>query len=183
MPGSSRPSRNSSDAPPPVLMWVIFDARPCCSIAATLSPPPTTTVTPCSALSARKRAIARVPWANDGISNTPTGPFQRTVLTFASATSIAARLSSPRSTMCHDAGNFSVPTVLYSVPRVTSLAITTSTGRRTLTPAFSAAARIRRASSTRSCSARLLPTVLPWASRKVLAMPPPRISRSTFVRR
>src|SRR6185503_13034874 len=66
IPGSSRPSRNSSDAPPPVLMWVIFAVRPCCSIAATLSPPPTTTVTPCSARSARKRAIARVPWANDG---------------------------------------------------------------------------------------------------------------------
>ena len=29
-PGSSRPSRNSSDAPPPVEMWVILSARPCC---------------------------------------------------------------------------------------------------------------------------------------------------------
>ena len=38
--------------------------------------------------------------------------------------------------MCHEAGNFSVPTVLYSVPRVTSFAITTSVGRTTSTPAL-----------------------------------------------
>ena len=113
-----------------------------------------------------------MPWANDGISNTPSGPFQNTVFAGASASSIASRDCSPRSTMCHDAGNFSVPTVLYSVPRVTSLATTTSVGRMTWTPASSAAARIRRASSTRSCSARLLPTTCPgragtcWPSRR-----------------
>ena len=55
-PGSSRPSRNSSEAPPPVEMWVIRSARPCCSTAATESPPPTTTVAPASARSA---SIAR----------------------------------------------------------------------------------------------------------------------------
>jgi hypothetical protein len=42
--------------------------------------------------------------------------------------------------------------------------------------------RIRRASSTRSGSARLLPIALP-ASRNVLAMPPPRMSMSTLVSR
>ena len=84
-PGSSRPSRNSSDAPPPVRMWVILSARPCCVIAATESPPPTTTVAPASARSARNPAIALVPWANEGISNTPSGPFQNTVRTSASA--------------------------------------------------------------------------------------------------
>ena len=45
-PGSSRPSRNSSEAPPPVLMWVILSARPCWVIAATESPPPITTAAP-----------------------------------------------------------------------------------------------------------------------------------------
>ncbi len=45
-PGSSLPSKNSSDAPPPVEMWVILSASPCCSTAATESPPPTTTVAP-----------------------------------------------------------------------------------------------------------------------------------------
>ena len=48
-------------------------------IAATESPPPTTTVAPCSARSASIRATAFVPCANDGISNTPSGPFQKTV--------------------------------------------------------------------------------------------------------
>ena len=52
-PGSSRPSRNSSEAPPPVEMCVNRSARPCCWIAATESPPPTTTVAPASARAAR----------------------------------------------------------------------------------------------------------------------------------
>ena len=34
MPGSSRPSRNSREAPPPVEMWVILSAKPSCSQAA-----------------------------------------------------------------------------------------------------------------------------------------------------
>ena len=85
--------------------------------------------------------------------------------------------------MCHDAGIFSAWSVLYSVPRVTSLATMTSTGRTTRTPFFSAVARIRCASCTRSGSARLLPIALPWASRNVLAMPPPRTSMSTLVSR
>ena len=93
MPGSSRPSRNSSEAPPPVLMWVIFEAIPCCSRAAAESPPPTTTVAPASALSARNRAIAFVPWANEGISKTPSGPFQKTVFAGSRAVSIARYLA------------------------------------------------------------------------------------------
>src|SRR5699024_4485291 len=36
MPGSSRPSRNSREAPPPVEMWVILSAKPSCSQAAAL---------------------------------------------------------------------------------------------------------------------------------------------------
>ena len=82
--------------------------------------------------------------------------------------------------MCQLAGTFSAGIVLYSEPRVTSFEITTSTGSTTLTPCSSAAARIARASSTRSGSARLLPTGLPWASRKVLAMPPPMTMTSTL---
>ena len=183
IPGSSRPSRNSSEAPPPVLMWVIWSARSCCWTAATESPPPTTTVAPASALAARKRAIALVPWANDGISNTPRGPFQKTVRAGSSASSMSSRLFGPTSTIRQLAGIFSAGRVLYSVPRVTSLATTTSTGRMTGTPRVSAAARIRRASSTRSGSARLLPIALPWARRNVLAMPPPTTRRSTLVRR
>ena len=139
-PGSSRPSRNSSDAPPPVEMWVIWSARPCWVTAATESPPPTTTVAPASARSASIRATAFVPCANDGISKTPSGPFQNTVCASDSASTIRSWLALPRSTMCHDAGIFSAGSVLYSVPRVTSLATMTSTGRTTRTPFVSAAA-------------------------------------------
>ena len=182
-PGSSRPSRNSRVAPPPVEIWVNRAARPCCWIAATESPPPTTTVAPASQRAARKRARWLVPSANDGISNTPSGPFQKTVLASASAASMSSIVAAPTSTMCHEAGIFSADSVLYSVPRVTSLATMTSTGRITRTPFASAEARTRLASSTMSCSARLLPIALPCASRNVLAIPPPRTRMSTFERR
>ena len=42
---------------------------------------------------------------------------------------------------------------------------------------------IARASSTRSGSARLLPTALPWASRNVFAIPPPMTMTSTLASR
>ena len=86
----------------------------------------------------------------------------------------------PTSTMCHEAGTFSAGIVLYSAPWVTSLAITTSVGRMSWTPRSSAAAMIRRASSTRSGSARLFPTLLPWARMNVLAIPPPTMRMSTL---
>ena len=66
---------------------------------------------------------------------------------------------------------------------MTSLATITSTGRTPARPSPRPRRGSRRASSTRSGSARLLPTLLPWASRNVFAMPPPRTSRSTFVSR
>jgi hypothetical protein len=53
IPGSSRPSRNSRLAPPPVEMWVMLAVSPSSWTAATESPPPTTTVTPSSARRAR----------------------------------------------------------------------------------------------------------------------------------
>src|SRR5271155_2192915 len=45
-PGSFSPARNSNEAPPPVEMCEIWDARPDCSTAATESPPPTIDVAP-----------------------------------------------------------------------------------------------------------------------------------------
>ena len=57
-PGSFRPDRNSSEAPPPVEMWVIFDSTPDCATAAAESPPPTIE----NAFdSATARAMANVP--------------------------------------------------------------------------------------------------------------------------
>src|ERR1700674_5357158 len=71
-PGSFLPSRNSSDAPPPVEMWVILSATPAALTAATESPPPTIVVAP--AFSATASAILKVPLANGGKLKTPMGP-------------------------------------------------------------------------------------------------------------
>src|SRR5262249_13746418 len=76
MPGSSWPSTNSSDAPPPVETCEILSATPASLTAATESPPPTTVV---PRLSARALATPRVPAAKRGFSNIPIGPFQNTV--------------------------------------------------------------------------------------------------------
>src|SRR5437867_3511596 len=76
-PGRGLPSRNSSDAPPPVETWVSFDVRP--ATAAAESPPPTTVVAPRRVASTIATATARVPASNGGCSNTPIGPFQTTV--------------------------------------------------------------------------------------------------------
>src|SRR3972149_9997043 len=43
-PGNPRPSRNSSEAPPPVLTWQNRSAIPSCSTTAAVSPPPRTVV-------------------------------------------------------------------------------------------------------------------------------------------
>ena len=81
-PGSVRPPRNSSEAPPPVEMCVMRSATPAFFTAAIESPPPMIVV-PFTAATAR--ATALVPAANASISNTPIGPFHTTV--FASAMS------------------------------------------------------------------------------------------------
>src|SRR5205823_11121253 len=84
MPGSSRPSRNSREAPPPVETCVTLSARPNSAIAAAESPPPTTVCAPRRVASTSASATARVPAAYSETSNIPIGPFQKTV--FASST-------------------------------------------------------------------------------------------------
>src|SRR5437773_11789432 len=75
-PGSSRPSRNSSDAPPPVDTWLTASSFPARRRAATESPPPTTVVPLHAAIPS---ATASVPRLNGSISKIPIGPFQKTV--------------------------------------------------------------------------------------------------------
>src|SRR3954465_11577306 len=76
-PGNCFPSRNSSDAPPPVEMWEMLSATPAAFTAETESPPPTMDVAP--ALSATACAILNVPLANGDISKPPIGPFHTIV--------------------------------------------------------------------------------------------------------
>merc|ERR1712054_22196 len=112
-PGSTLPSRSSSDAPPPVLMWVILSARPIPSTAATLSPPPIIVVAD-SPSEARAVATSFVPVAYLGISKTPIGPFHNTVLlslqTFANISALFGPMSSP----IHPSGIWSASTIFDS---------------------------------------------------------------------
>ena len=101
IPGSSFPSRYSSDAPPPVEMWVIRSATPAFSTADALSPPPMM-VTALEEASAR--AISFVPRANASISKTPTGPFQMIVPADRIASLNSATVSGPISTPIMSAG-------------------------------------------------------------------------------
>src|SRR6266404_5218252 len=82
-PGSFFPARNSSEAPPPVEMWVILSATPAACTADTESPPPTIEVAP--TFPATARAILNVPLAKGATSNTPMGPFHTMVRAWAIA--------------------------------------------------------------------------------------------------
>src|SRR5215468_6302581 len=64
-----------------------------------------------------------------------------------------------------------------------SAATTASTGSSTLQWAAFALPRMSSAVAARSFSHSDLPTLIPWAWRKVLAMPPPMISLSTLLTR
>src|SRR2546422_182159 len=77
-PGSGLPSRNSSEAPPPVETWVSLDARP--ATAAAESPPPTTVVAPRRGGPTLAPAAARGPASNGGCPKNPPGPVPHPVL-------------------------------------------------------------------------------------------------------
>ena len=103
-PGSFLPSRNSSLAPPPVEMCVIWSATPAWLIAVTESPPPMIDVALLFAATAF--AMALVPTAKRGNSKTPAGPFHTIVRPFAIICSIAATDFGPMSSPCQSAGKF-----------------------------------------------------------------------------
>src|SRR5207249_6347294 len=79
IPGSSRPSRNSSEAPPPVETWVTLSASPISAIAAAESPPPTTVRVPRFGASATAPATARGPGANSDTSKSRIRPLHKLV--------------------------------------------------------------------------------------------------------
>src|SRR5216683_2247348 len=84
-PGRTRPSRNSSEAPPPVETWVILSAAPACSTVAAESPPPMIVVAPALVRSANISIIALVPLAKAGHSATPSVPLKTIVCASARA--------------------------------------------------------------------------------------------------
>src|ERR671920_840383 len=155
MPGSSLPTTYSSEAPPPVEMWLIRSSSLSLLTAATESPPPTTLVAP---LSATALATPSVPFAKSSISKTPMGPFQKMVLAPEMYPSKRATVSGPMSRPILPDGMPSMATVSDAAPSSMTSATTTSTGKTSLSPVSS----IRRfASSTQSSSTRESPTSYP----------------------
>src|ERR1051326_28297 len=145
---------NSRDAPPPVEMWLILFANPDAFTASTDSPPPTTVM---ASASATARAIAIVPFANGSFSNTPIGPFQKTMRAFLSAASNTAIVRGPMSkAFCPGARPLSASTMAISSPT------TRSTGSTTLSP-------MRLATSMESLSTREPPISTPRAGGNTLA--------------
>src|SRR6478752_5756705 len=142
MPGSSLPSRNSSDAPPPVEMWPnAASSKPSWRTAAAESPPPTTDR---PSISVSACATARVPPAKASVSNTPIGPFQKTVLASASAAAKAAADSGPMSSPRASAGISEAGTTDgcgSRSPDGNAVSTTTSVGSRISTPRSAASLR------------------------------------------
>ena len=133
MPGRALPSRYSSEAPPPVEMCPNADSsRPSARTAAAESPPPTT-VNPSTLVIAS--ATPRVPAANGASSNTPIGPFQKTVFGPCRAPRRTRPPSrGPMSRPSRSAGIASTGTASCSASAANCVAATTSTGS-TILPA------------------------------------------------
>src|SRR2546427_334342 len=163
-PGSARPSRNSSAAPPPVATWVTAPCSPARASAATESPPPTTVV-PVDSASAC--AIAIVPRLKASTSKMPMGPFQSAVRAAAISCANASVACGPTSTPSRLAGKSSAPTTRVVAPASGRSAARWSTGRRMRTPRAAARARVAAARSTLSASTRERPTGFPCARRNV----------------
>ena len=117
--------------------------------------------------SAMAVAMARVPLANSGFSNTPMGPFQTTVLAFFTALENSSMVLGPMSRPCQPSGILPASTVLISVGLSKSLAITVSTGSRSFTPLAFADSIISLARPTRSSSSRESPISPPMALENV----------------
>src|SRR5438045_8096697 len=109
-------SRNSSDAPPPVLTWLTLSARCICSTAAALSPPPMiVTALFFAVASATAWAMARVPSANGFFSNTPIGPFHTIVLALAILSLNSATVLGPMSKPSRPSGTPPSATCVFAL--------------------------------------------------------------------
>ena len=153
-------------------------STPYFSIAASVSPPPASEN---ALLRAMAWAMARVPSPNCSNSNTPTGPFQTMVpAACSSAPQRSARVGPDVED--HLVGAHLVDRAHVGVRGGGELRGDHHVGRQRDLRA--AGARLVhagvRATSSISFSHSDLPTLTPVAARKVLAMPPPTISWSTF---
>src|SRR3984885_15270103 len=155
-PGRVLPSRYSRLAPPPVEMCPNApSSRPRARIAAAESPPPTTVSPSTRAIAS---ATARVPAAKAGNSNTPSGPFQNTVLASASFSANSARVRGPASTPSRSAGKAVTGTTECSASGAKCVAATRSTGSTSSTPRRLASSMISLTAGIWSASSTECPT-------------------------
>ena len=124
-PGSSLPSRSSSDSPPPVETHDTRSARPSSVSARTESPPPTTVNAFASATAC---ATAFVPSAKRGHSKTPIGPFQNTVRAERIRSPKVSRVTGPMSRPSQPSGTSSYGVTRLSASASKAAAATTSLG-------------------------------------------------------
>src|SRR5579859_6420453 len=173
-PGRGFPSRNSSDAPPPVETCESLSSSP--ATAAAESPPPTMVTAPLAPASTSAFATARVPTSNGGVSKTPIGPFHKIVLALRIRARKSAAVAWSMSKTAQPAGMASEATLVRSPDRSREGAITAPRGRISFFPAL-----VRRAfaRSIRSRSTREVPTSNPIAAKNVHAIAPPISTSST----
>ena len=134
--------------------------------------------------SAKASATSLVPLAKQSISNTPIGPFHRTVLASLMMAENSSMALSPMSMAMPPSGTLP-PSAKGAVQKVSApssnfMATRTSAGSRNFTPLALAAARISRARSSLSPSILEAPRSYPSAARNVLAMAPPIRNVSAF---
>mmetsp|Transcript_74084 Transcript_74084/g.214270 ORF Transcript_74084/g.214270 Transcript_74084/m.214270 type:complete len:252 (-) Transcript_74084:142-897(-) len=134
IPGSSLPSRSSSDAPPPVLQWVTFSSVPHFLQHVAVSPPPMMVTTPRFVTFTTSSINAFVPFSKEAISKTPIGPFQIIVFALATTFALALMLSSPQSSPMKPSGIPSDFVALLISPSSPNLdEIVKSTGKQSST--------------------------------------------------
>ena len=148
------------------------------AMAATVSPPPAMEKAPLEAIA---RAMPSVPFENASNSKTPTGPFQTMVPASFNWAANWWVVSGPMSRIRSSSSISLAYLVVAGASAEKVLAVTTSVGIGTSAPRARMASITALASGSRSRSARLLPMLIPAASMKVLAMPPPTISWSTLL--
>ena len=162
-------------------MYVKSDSTPALFNAETVSPPPATEISwPSRVNFATVLASSFVPRSNGTSSNTPSGPFQRTVLAFANFSSSIFDVSGPTSKIFQSPSTSFIPTNLFSAFALNSFATQTSIGRIISQPFFFASSIIFNAVSVISGSAIDAPMLWPWASKNVFAIAPPITKASTF---
>eukprot|EP01136_Pigoraptor_vietnamica_P000138 Opistho-1_new@25072 len=103
-PGSSRPSRSSRLAPPPVLTWLTLSSVLYLAAHVAVSPPPMIVVHPRAVAATTASMSAFVPASNFSNSKTPAGPFHTMSLARSTASLKIALLFGPQSRPRRPAG-------------------------------------------------------------------------------